>query len=60
VLEDVVTTGASTLRAVERARAAELDVVHVVALVDREEGGREAVEAAAPLLALFAKRDFMP
>jgi orotate phosphoribosyltransferase len=59
VLEDVVTTGASTLRAIERARAAELDVVHVVALVDREEGGREAVEAAAPLLALFAKRDFM-
>jgi orotate phosphoribosyltransferase len=59
VLEDVITTGASTLRAIERARAAELDVVHVVALVDREEGGREAVEEAAPLLALFAKRDFM-
>jgi orotate phosphoribosyltransferase len=60
ILEDVVTTGASTLRAIERARAAELDVIHVVALVDREEGGREAVEAEAPLHALFGKSDFMP
>jgi hypothetical protein len=31
-----------------------------VALVDREEGGREAVEAEAPLHALFGKSDFMP
>jgi orotate phosphoribosyltransferase len=59
VLEDVVTTGASTLRAIERARAAELDVVHVVALVDREEGGREAVEAQAPLTALFGRSNFL-
>jgi len=60
ILEDVVTTGASTLRAIERARQAELRVVHVVALVDREEGGREAIEAEAPLAALFGKRDFLP
>jgi orotate phosphoribosyltransferase len=60
ILEDVVTTGASTLRAIERARSADLEVIQVVALVDREEGGREAVEAAAPLHALYAKRDFMP
>jgi orotate phosphoribosyltransferase len=59
ILEDVITTGASTLRAIERARAAELDVVHVVALVDREEGGREAVEAEAPLTALFARSNFL-
>jgi len=59
ILEDVVTTGASTLRAIERARAAELDVVHVVALVDREEGGREAVEAQAPLTALFGRSNFL-
>ncbi|MCG8417863.1 MAG: orotate phosphoribosyltransferase [Proteobacteria bacterium] len=58
IVEDVITTGASTLRAVERARGAELDVVHVVALVDREEGGRQAVTARAPLTALFVKRDF--
>jgi orotate phosphoribosyltransferase len=60
VLEDVVTTGGSTLKAIERARAAELDVVHVVALVDRLEGGREAIEAAAPLTALFTRKDFLP
>ena len=60
ILEDVVTTGASTLRAVERARGAELKVVHVVALVDRLEGGREAIEAEVPLAALFTRRDFIP
>ena len=58
ILEDVVTTGGSTLRAIERARGAELVVAHVVALVDREEGGREAVEAEAPLVSLFSRRDF--
>lgn len=59
VLEDVITTGGSTLRAIERTREAGLRVVHVVALVDRdEEGGREAVQASAPLTALFDRRDF--
>ena len=60
IVEDVVTTGASTLRAIERARGAGFDVVHVVALVDRLEGGREAVEAQAPLTALFTRKDFLP
>jgi orotate phosphoribosyltransferase len=59
VLEDVITTGASTLRAIERTQEADLRVIHVVALVDRdEEGGRAAVEASAPLTTLFARRDF--
>jgi len=58
VLEDVVTTGASTLTAVERARSAELEVVHVVALVDRDEGGRDAVTAQVPLTALYTRHDF--
>ena len=59
VLEDVVTTGASTLKAVERCRSEGLAVRGVVALVDREEGGREAVEAAGvPLRSLFRRRDF--
>jgi orotate phosphoribosyltransferase len=60
VLEDVVTTGAASLKAIERARGAGFDVVHVVALVDRLEGGREAVEAHAPLTTLFTKKDFLP
>src|SRR5205807_2386687 len=53
VLEDVVTTGGSTLKAIERARLHGLEVQLVVALVDREEGGREAVEREAPLITLF-------
>lgn len=60
ILEDVITTGASTLRAIERARSSELAVVHVVALVDRCEGGREAVEAEAPVTSLFTRYDFIP
>lgn len=59
IVEDVVTTGASTLRAVERARDAGLRVVHVIALVDREEGGKQAVEEQVPVTALFCKRDFI-
>lgn len=60
ILEDVVTTGASTLRAIERARAAEFRILHAIALVDRLEGGGEAVTAHCPLTALFSRRDFLP
>ncbi|HTR52620.1 MAG TPA: orotate phosphoribosyltransferase [Kofleriaceae bacterium] len=61
VLEDVVTTGASTLRAIERARGAGLTVLHAVGLVDRLEGGREAITAVSvPLTTLFTRRDFLP
>jgi orotate phosphoribosyltransferase len=60
IVEDVITTGASTLKAIERARLHDLKVVHVLALVDRqEEGGRAAVEKEAPVTALFSKQDFM-
>ena len=58
-MEDVVTTGASTLKAVERCKGQGLDVRGVVALVDRSEGGRAAVEAAGvPLRSLFQRSDF--
>jgi orotate phosphoribosyltransferase len=46
VIEDVITTGGSALRAVEAIRAARGVVVGVLALVDREEGGRESLEGA--------------
>jgi orotate phosphoribosyltransferase len=59
ILEDVITTGGSTLLAIERARSAGLDVKRVIALVDRGEGGREAIEAQAPLEALYHRRDFL-
>ncbi len=60
VLEDVVTTGGSALKAIERCRAERLEVVGCFALVDRREGGREAIEAqGVPLDALFAREDFL-
>ena len=60
ILEDVVTTGAATLKAIERARLAGLTVVHALALVDRLEGGRAAIEHETPLTTLFTRRDFLP
>lgn len=41
ILEDVVTTGASALKAVERLRDAGYKVNDILALVDRQQGGRE-------------------
>lgn len=46
VIEDVITTGGSALRAAEAVRAAGGAIAGVLALIDREEGGREAIEAA--------------
>ncbi len=60
IVDDVITTGASTLRAVERARAADLTVVCALALVDRDEGGREAIAEQVPVSSLFTRHDFMP
>jgi orotate phosphoribosyltransferase len=60
ILEDVVTTGAATLKAIERARLAGFHVVHALAIVDRLEGGREAIVAQAPLTTLFTRHDFLP
>ena len=60
ILEDVVTTGGSTLKCAEKLRAAGFDVARVIALVDRLEGGREAIEAEGlPLTALYTRADFM-
>ncbi|MDP9034797.1 MAG: orotate phosphoribosyltransferase [Myxococcota bacterium] len=61
LLEDVVTTGGSTLKAAMKLKDAGYRVVGVVALVDRMEGGRAAVEREAlPMVALFTREDFMP
>lgn len=61
ILEDVTTTGGSTLKAVEKLRAAGYEVVGVVTLVDRLEGGRQAIEKAGlPLVAITTRTDFIP
>jgi orotate phosphoribosyltransferase len=46
VLEDVVTTGGSSLKAVERLREAGFIVNTVITIVDRQEGGAQALAAA--------------
>jgi len=43
IIDDVATTGGSTIRAIERARAEGLAVVKAVVLVDRQEGGLENI-----------------
>ena len=46
VVEDIVTTGASAVEAVEKLRAAGAVVEEIIVVVDRQEGGRENVEDA--------------
>jgi len=48
VIDDVATTGGSTLKAIERARSEKLDVVKAVVLVDRQEGGVENIRQQIP------------
>ena len=43
VIDDVITTGGSTIVAIEQARRAGLIVETVITLIDREEGGRENI-----------------
>jgi len=60
VIEDVITTGGSALRAVEVIRNAGGTVAGVLALVDREEGGRDAlVSAGLPVVALARASDIV-
>ncbi len=60
LLEDVVTTGGSSLRAVEALRQAGFVVAGVAALVDRLEGGAEAIRGAGlALWALSDRRDYL-
>ena len=43
IVDDVITTGKSTIEAITRAKEAGLEIVKVIALIDRQEGGREAI-----------------
>lgn len=45
IVEDVCTTGGSAIQAIERSREAGLSVLGAICLVDREQGGGEAIEA---------------
>ncbi len=59
IVEDVVTTGGSSLLAIERCEAFGLKVVKVLAIIDRMEGGAEAfTKAGYPFASLLTIRDF--
>jgi orotate phosphoribosyltransferase len=62
IVEDVVTTGGSTIRAIEAVRDEGHEICGVLAILDRLAGGGEAIEAAAgaPYLALTTIDDVYP
>lgn len=61
IVDDVCTTGGSTLQALEAARSSGMNVVAVLCLVDREQGGRARIQAAlppgVPFVSLFTAAD---
>lgn len=59
IVDDVCTTGGSTIQAIEQAKAAGYNVVAAICLVDREEGGREAIEKLCPFHSLFTARELL-
>jgi orotate phosphoribosyltransferase len=59
ILEDVVTSGGSSLEAAKKVKAQGWTILGVAAVVDREEGGREALKAEdLHLVSLYKKSDF--
>ncbi len=60
VLDDVVTTGGSTLQAMDAAKEAGLQIMKVLVLVDRQEGGRERIEErGVPFEAILIRDEVM-
>jgi len=60
IVDDVITTGKSTIEAINRAKEAGLEVVKVIALIDRQEGGREAVETLGyKLVSIITREEVM-
>ena len=57
VIDDVATTGGSTIKAIERARSEGLSVVKAVILVDRQEGGLENIRQHVKDVAAIITRD---
>lgn len=57
VVDDVITTGGSTLQAIAACSDAGLEVVGCCVLVDRQEGGREAIAAAGVAVTALVTRD---
>lgn len=59
IVDDVVTTGGSTFKAIKKAEDFGLKVVAVIALLDREEGGREELSKKYPFYSVIIKSEIM-
>ncbi len=60
VIDDVATTGGSTIKAIERARAEGLKVVKAVILIDRQEGGLDNIrQHVADVSAIITRDELM-
>lgn len=60
IVDDVITTGGSTIKAITAARAEGLEVEQVIVLVDREEGGREEItKYISDVRPLFIKTELL-
>jgi len=57
IIDDVATTGGSTIKAIERARSEGLEVVRAVILVDRQEGGIENIKQHVSNVSSIVTRD---
>jgi orotate phosphoribosyltransferase len=57
IIDDVATTGGSTIKAIERARSEGMDVIRAVILVDRQEGGVENIREYVDDVASIVTRD---
>lgn len=59
IVDDVVTTGGSTLKAIKKAEDFGLRVVAVIALLDREEGGGEKLSKKYPFYPVLRKSEII-
>jgi orotate phosphoribosyltransferase len=60
IIDDVITTGGSTITAIEQARLAGLIVEMVITLIDREEGGRENIlQYVDNIKSIFTRTEIM-
>src|SRR6059058_5735620 len=60
IVDDVVTTGGSTLQAIDAVKEAGGEIAFVIVLVDRQEGGREAIEQGGDtVIPIFNRKDLI-
>jgi len=57
IIDDVATTGGSTIKAIERARKEDLEVIKAVILVDRQEGGLDNIQQHVTDVSRIITRD---